>query len=956
MKAIISFVVRVLGSSSAAHQAALLVVCASISMRTTVHGQMSSITPQDALDAEFQAQEEALVEFRACYGAEWTCFNMGDGHLRILSGGRAVLPGALDAPIETAKSFLESNRKILGLDRPEDSFGYLWTRGQPSSQALEFNQLYKGVPVWFRRAIVHIADDGAIIRVISGLWPVGEIDVKPRISKAHAARTVARTWPGERLATTLPMELVILSREEGILAWHSVEQVGFDQRPIRHFVDAMTGEMVEWHDLTCSSQESPEERISQAPESTQLPLSQSAYSADPCTHTWERVAPVLDGASPDVIITPEYIAGDMYSVNIRVGANSFDAPESETQTQAIYGASCTLLPGIEWEFNIDWSTWSWDSYNEPAEKFGDFNGGHWDVFFATVNSTGSFWSLTNGEPIAERSCDFAWDFQHEIGPGILLTVGGYDWDDGILCQQANSDTVRRAEADLTKNLVFSLGLDTGRTGQIDGKYPSWGEFDVRITAPSHYFNPNPMVALDDPNLRDNNDSHAEIPMGGYATIDGVLPHLNDPDDQEGYRLEGDYCSIIRDYGLGGTSPTSHDGRFPYLRSCDSFEAVNCYIHITQYQLYLQSLGFTEANNNAICNYSIEVDPHQSSERGAAYHPTGGSTGKLYFRDGQVDAGEDGDVIIHEYAHACFKNIKPGVFSTPVSNWDLTVNESRATNEACADFLSASYFNASSSHVDAAAVGEWWAEDPEGFRRCDRDWTYPEDIRGLSDHEAGQVFSRFLWDLRAAIGADRTTVLIYNAIANQPLSYTHMWYMAYVMKHLSVGEEKETITQLAKDRGFIWPLNVRAEEEDGTPIIGIVECTTPMWSFDSLTGGILPIERLYAWGTQVRLEVPAETSDGRDLIGWRWNGGDIHNFGVQWTFDIADLVEHNVTVVYTEAKDTGYGISDLNGDGKVDGGDLGLLLANWGNSGIGDIDKDGIVDGGDLGALLAGWTL
>ncbi len=44
--------------------------------------------------------------------------------------------------------------------------------------------------------------------------------------------------------------------------------------------------------------------------------------------------------------------------------------------------------------------------------------------------------------------------------------------------------------------------------------------------------------------------------------------------------------------------------------------------------------------------------------------------------------------------------------------------------------------------------------------------------------------------------------------------------------------------------------------------------------------------------------------------------------------------------------------DLNGDGLVNGGDLGLLLANWGQFGVGDLDDDGIVSGGDLGLLLS----
>lgn len=47
-------------------------------------------------------------------------------------------------------------------------------------------------------------------------------------------------------------------------------------------------------------------------------------------------------------------------------------------------------------------------------------------------------------------------------------------------------------------------------------------------------------------------------------------------------------------------------------------------------------------------------------------------------------------------------------------------------------------------------------------------------------------------------------------------------------------------------------------------------------------------------------------------------------------------------------------ADLNGDGHVDGADLGLLLGNWNAAGVGDINGDGHVDGADLGLLLGSW--
>jgi endonuclease/exonuclease/phosphatase family metal-dependent hydrolase len=49
-------------------------------------------------------------------------------------------------------------------------------------------------------------------------------------------------------------------------------------------------------------------------------------------------------------------------------------------------------------------------------------------------------------------------------------------------------------------------------------------------------------------------------------------------------------------------------------------------------------------------------------------------------------------------------------------------------------------------------------------------------------------------------------------------------------------------------------------------------------------------------------------------------------------------------------------ADLNGDGVVDGADLGTLLASWGpcDGCPADLNDDGAVDGADLGTLLAAW--
>jgi hypothetical protein len=49
------------------------------------------------------------------------------------------------------------------------------------------------------------------------------------------------------------------------------------------------------------------------------------------------------------------------------------------------------------------------------------------------------------------------------------------------------------------------------------------------------------------------------------------------------------------------------------------------------------------------------------------------------------------------------------------------------------------------------------------------------------------------------------------------------------------------------------------------------------------------------------------------------------------------------------------LGDLNGDGMVDGTDVGLFLAQWGNAGgPADLNDDGLVDGADFGIQLGNW--
>jgi hypothetical protein len=102
-----------------------------------------------------------------------------------------------------------------------------------------------------------------------------------------------------------------------------------------------------------------------------------------------------------------------------------------------------------------------------------------------------------------------------------------------------------------------------------------------------------------------------------------------------------------------------------------------------------------------------------------------------------------------------------------------------------------------------------------------------------------------------------------------------------------------------------------------------------------------------------------------------NSSDIYYFMVEWSADCNNdgIVDYGQILTGQLADTDTNGIPDicegptcndidLNLNGIVDGGDLGILLAFWGPVSPAfpraDINKDGFVNGADLGILLAFW--
>ncbi len=206
--------------------------------------------------------------------------------------------------------------------------------------------------------------------------------------------------------------------------------------------------------------------------------------------------------------------------------------------------------------------------------------------------------------------------------------------------------------------------------------------DRAVAAPSAsgsglVFDPNPLrtagVAYGGAYV-DQND--ADLPELASERKERVLRDLSERDGR--YVLEGPYVRIVEEIGVGDlpyTPPSEADpDAFRYSRSDPSFEAVMAYYHIDASQRYVQSLDV----GRPIAETPVRVNPRYTSYENSGFFYDRYAIG---FGTGGVDDAEDGEVILHEYAHALLESSAPGLFSAS--------DEGKALHEGWSDYWAAS---------------------------------------------------------------------------------------------------------------------------------------------------------------------------------------------------------------------------------------------------------------------------
>ena len=199
------------------------------------------------------------------------------------------------------------------------------------------------------------------------------------------------------------------------------------------------------------------------------------------------------------------------------------------------------------------------------------------------------------------------------------------------------------------------------------------------------------------------------------------------------------------------------------RSDNRFDALMVYFQINRAQAYIQSLGFSNANPspNGIADRVQRATADAFKADNSYYSP---ATQVITYGSGGVDDAEDGDVIVHEYAHAMQDSASPAFGHS-------SGFQAGALAEGSSDYWAAviSAITRHTTNEDAVCIFDWDAITYGRFfprvpsavsgRRCGRRADFGRTLQKAQHswcrtdiHCVGQVWSTALWNLRRTLSA------------------------------------------------------------------------------------------------------------------------------------------------------------------------------------------------------------
>ncbi|MDP6908809.1 MAG: T9SS type A sorting domain-containing protein [Flavobacteriales bacterium] len=218
-------------------------------------------------------------------------------------------------------------------------------------------------------------------------------------------------------------------------------------------------------------------------------------------------------------------------------------------------------------------------------------------------------------------------------------------------------------------------------------------------------------------------------------------------ENDTFFLRNDYASI-EEFSFPDVDITfSLTPEFNFTRSESGFEDANAFYHISNFQQYIQSLGFTN-----LVDYPIHIDAHALNGSDNSNFNPGFNPPRLSFGEGGVDDAEDADVIIHEYGHAIMHSAAPGTNNG---------TERKALDEAVGDYFASSYSRFLSNYGWSDVFSwdghnEFW----NGRSTLSSDH-YPEDLNSNIYSDA-DIWSATLMQIWEDIGREATDAIMLQA--------------------------------------------------------------------------------------------------------------------------------------------------------------------------------------------------
>lgn len=259
----------------------------------------------------------------------------------------------------------------------------------------------------------------------------------------------------------------------------------------------------------------------------------------------------------------------------------------------------------------------------------------------------------------------------------------------------------------------------------------------RATGQGRVFDPNPVTTLRDETLTDQKDRDYAALQPAYFVR--TLTNL----DGSGY-LRGDFADVQGTSGRAFSSTL----QFLYGRSDDAFEQTMAYHNVTSAQVYIQSLGFTDINNEP-----QDVKADQFGGDNSFFYP---KQDFIKLGKGGVDDAEDAEVTWHEYGHA--------MQHSQVPDFGMG-HDAGSIGEGFSDYWAVTMSVPVSGGYEVPCVANWDSVSytstvPHCLRRVDLDLTVEDQNGGI--HHDGQIWSRALWDMQKSLGRSTADTIILEA--------------------------------------------------------------------------------------------------------------------------------------------------------------------------------------------------